>query len=650
MKSNLDDFLVPLAKSKGQDYATPQVARSKSAPNRDFDKALFTNSDSQPSKALDVPAGKLNEWREQGGKAALEGKASEAPVAKKIESQEEELNSKSPENLVSEEWGRLASSVKTPADVKKWGQLLLDAGSLAESAVLPLLANAHSPLEGIDVTAVLKESSFLGEAMGQDLDVFFASPMPMRKLLAGLDLDISLLDLGAKFGLNPNQATTPQAFFKALGIDPDIVKSQINALKDKLGPNKFAFLPNAAQSVKKGPSPAAAGKPASEVTGAPEQLTKKAGKVKEAPLLPFAPPGEPAGKLTNIDVAKSLPKAPDLAMKPKVVGEGKQQALALPDLLSEETLQPSQILPVGSEDVRSAAGLLENSPLVQIENINLDAKKTLPPSEHGLSLTKLEVKGQKQAALNLDHMAREGAFVLDANPKIETAQAPNLQALTGEAVLGQEALLLQELKGEKKADQEAGQEKQESSGEEGSFDFNIAPLNQSFNLQTAKMELAPEALSQATNEQRQELIDKIMENANLAKAGKTQATLQFEDKALGNISMQIQVDGQEVKIKTNHGQALLRDWLGSDFAELKESLSRQNLKLVQVETSHDYGQNQDSMWRFNQGREDRKPLFFADTEDSGPLAIKKPLKQYARNIAMNPSSLSLNSRHIQLAV
>ena len=177
--------------------------------------------------------------------------------------------------------------------------------------------------------------------------------------------------------------------------------------------------------------------------------------------------------------------------------------------------------------------------------------------------------------------------------------------------------------------------------------------NSSALVQDAASELSPELSFEA----RQEMLDKIAEQSlNLNRQGGGRANISISDKNFGDLSLAVQVDGNEVQLKMHSPSDQIRNLLGQDLGNLKETLSGQNLNLVQVDVSNnEYGhesQNHNNNFQFFEQQQRQQ---FSDSPNQGTLLkTRTPDRSEILNInntAQNLPNVSHNllSKHIQVA-
>ena len=171
-------------------------------------------------------------------------------------------------------------------------------------------------------------------------------------------------------------------------------------------------------------------------------------------------------------------------------------------------------------------------------------------------------------------------------------------------------------------------------------------------------ELTPEMAPDFTASTKQEMIDKIAEQSfMLNRQGGGRANIAISDKNIGQLSLAVQVDGNDVQLKMNSPSDQLRNLIGQDLAGLKETLSSQNLNLVQVDVSsndykHEPNHQQSNFQFFEQHQQQGN---FSGNSNRKP-SIKSIRKDHHRilgaaNISANQPNLSQNllSKHIQVA-
>lgn len=97
-------------------------------------------------------------------------------------------------------------------------------------------------------------------------------------------------------------------------------------------------------------------------------------------------------------------------------------------------------------------------------------------------------------------------------------------------------------------------------------------------------------LDQATPElkdqQKLELISQITDRAKLLKAGGN-SFIKIQDSELGDLSLAVQVEGNQIKVKMITPSEQIQNLLGSDLISLEENLANQDMKLVDVDIGQD---------------------------------------------------------------
>lgn len=164
--------------------------------------------------------------------------------------------------------------------------------------------------------------------------------------------------------------------------------------------------------------------------------------------------------------------------------------------------------------------------------------------------------------------------------------------------------------------------------------------------------------SEMTFESRQEMLDKISEQSGaLQRQGGGRANIAISDKNIGELALAVNVDGNEVQVKMHSPSDQMRNLLGQDLQNLKETLSNQNLNLVQVDVSnneygHDSSKQHNHYQLFEQQHNQQQ---YTDN----PKQIK-PLKAFKKNkgqilgtssVSHKPTDMGHNllSKHIQVA-
>ncbi|MFK7828075.1 MAG: flagellar hook-length control protein FliK [Oligoflexales bacterium] len=172
-------------------------------------------------------------------------------------------------------------------------------------------------------------------------------------------------------------------------------------------------------------------------------------------------------------------------------------------------------------------------------------------------------------------------------------------------------------------------------------------------VQESAFDLSPEL----TFEARQEMLDKIAEQSlNLNRQGGGRANIVISDKNFGELSLAVQVEGNEVQLKMNSQSDQIRNLLGQDINNLKDTLSGQNLNLVQVDVSNnEYGHDSNHQNNNFQFLEQQRQNQFSGSPEHGEsskanqrgqgdiLNINKTTENFP-NMSHN-----LLSKHIQVA-
>jgi len=98
-------------------------------------------------------------------------------------------------------------------------------------------------------------------------------------------------------------------------------------------------------------------------------------------------------------------------------------------------------------------------------------------------------------------------------------------------------------------------------------------------------------------------------DAHQIKQGADQITLKLSPEHLGNLQLNIRMDDQQVRVEIVAEHRAVRDALLQQVEQLKESLSRQNIKMesFDVTTANNGGLNQQQAGDWRQTASQRRP-------------------------------------------
>lgn len=103
---------------------------------------------------------------------------------------------------------------------------------------IPIIAFLTGHLEEIvpkDIPGLVLENSFVKESLaGGDIHQFLTTPQPLEDILQSLEATPVLLEEIISLGIDTTQSITPQEIFRALGIDPSRISSELFILRDNL--------------------------------------------------------------------------------------------------------------------------------------------------------------------------------------------------------------------------------------------------------------------------------------------------------------------------------------------------------------------------------------------------------------------------------
>lgn len=154
--------------------------------------------------------------------------------------------------------------------------------------------------------------------------------------------------------------------------------------------------------------------------------------------------------------------------------------------------------------------------------------------------------------------------------------------------------------------------------------------------------------STSSNLERFELINKIIEQSMASQnLGGGEADLLIQDNIFGEISMKILVEGNDVTLKMLNPSDDVKNLIGQDINLLKESLSTQDLNLVDVDL--DYPSSGSNLASNHESQLNEHGFNSENREENHSLLADLPEVKFNRNI-FDPRSNSISNHHINVRV
>ena len=466
----------------------------------------------------------------------------------------------------------------------------------------------HSLEKTDDAELGLLKNKFIGRALEGDVNDFMESEFTISELCGLLGIDHQSLNSLSTQDLNLDQKITPKDLLVSIGISPKSVTSRLNSLKQSLV-DRHHFINSfpQAQPIKKtseiqaqlsqipienefsldGGLKNLSLHDLEGLKGAEQkQILQSNAKPTDELTLTYQSQNNSSNNLFMVDPTSDF-EVQKIYNLINLKSDAEEQVGPSPDTkiaLSLESNNFSQQIQTDSEYKQSTLSLLnldQNNPVITnnqtLQNNDLQSHNSIESSFLQAS--------DNNPFINVDQSTLNHNIELAQNNN-HSIESPNITNDTHTVNESNQLAAMQSLLNKESHQKDESNNRGRKNLEIEQISLNSLPKAAGEPKFTNQSPHVSQPRAQLSVEGRQELVDKIQEQTNLlASKNGGRASISIQDKNLGDIFMAVQVEGRNVKLQLQSPSEQIRNLLGNDLVNLKDSLSTQDLNLVNVDVS-----------------------------------------------------------------